>query len=142
MDFTSNAIRTEASDFVHLGLLYVNAPDVLRSFVYPATRFGGPTDGFNYSAPSNIFGEVIVIGMSGTRSEQNNRYKTDFETRRENQDFGRQNISMSQPPLDSTTFGTNITNRTMSPIDSISIREKTLDPTQLTQQMDFPTRPM
>ena len=43
-------------------------------------------------------------------SEHNYSSKNDFETRRENQDFERQNISMSQPPLDSTPFGTNTTN--------------------------------
>ena len=62
-----------------------------------------------------------MVGMSGMRSEQKYSYKTDFETRRENQDFGRQNISMSQPPLDSTPFGRNTTNKTTSPIDSITI---------------------
>ena len=36
-----------------------------------------------------------------------------------NQDFGRQNISMSQPPFDSTIFGKNTINGTVSPIDSI-----------------------
>ena len=43
----------------------------------------------------HVFVGVIAVGMSRTRSEQNYSYKTDFETRAGNQDFGRQNISMS-----------------------------------------------
>ena len=57
-------------------------------------------------------------------SEHNYSSKNDFETRRENQDFERQNISMSQPPLDSTPFGTNTTNVKKSPIESIPVRTK------------------
>ena len=79
--------------------------------------------------------------MSGTGSEQNYSYKTDFETRRKNQDFGRQNISMSRPPLESTTFGMNTTNGTTSPIDSIPVSTKTTYPIPLTRPMDFSTRP-
>ena len=69
--------------------------------------------------------------MSGTISEKKYSHKTDFETRRENQDFGRQNISISQPPLDSTPIDNNTTNGTTSPIESIPVRKKTTDPTPL-----------
>ena len=71
-----------------------------------------------------FFLDVTVIGMNGTRIEQNYSYKTDFENRRENQDFGRQNIPMSQLPLNSTPFGTNKTNITTSPIDWIPVGKK------------------
>ena len=47
------------------------------------------------------------------------------------QDFGRQNNSMSRPPLDSAPLGTNITNRTMSLIESITFVTKTPEPTSL-----------
>ena len=73
-------------------------------------------DRFNWSASGRVFGEVTAVGMSRTSSEQNYIDKTDFETRRENQDFGRQNISMSRPPLDSTPFDSNTINGTTSPI--------------------------
>ena len=66
--------------------------------------------------------------MGGTRPEKNYSYKTYFETRRENQDFGRQNISMSRPPLDSAPFGTNATNRTTSSIESIPVNKKRQTP--------------
>ena len=85
---------------MHLGLPSANASDELRSFGTPANRVGKPIDVSNWSAPGRVFGKVTAVGMSGTRSEQNHSSKTYFETRRENQDFGRQNISMSRPPLD------------------------------------------
>ena len=80
---------------MYLGLLAVNASDELRSFGTPATRLGSLADVPNWSAPVHVFGSFTAVGMSGTRSEQNYSYKTDFETKRENQDFGRQNISLS-----------------------------------------------
>ena len=55
VDFMSNSFQTEAPDFMHLGLLAVNALDELRSFGTPATRVGNPTDGLNWSAPSHVF---------------------------------------------------------------------------------------
>ena len=142
VDFTSNAVKTEAPDFILLGVLVVNALDELRSFSTPTTIFKRPTDESNWSAPGHVFGEVTEVGMSWTRSEQNYSYKNDFETRRENQDFGPQNISMSRPPLDSTHFGTNTTNRKTSPIDLIPARTKPPDPMPLTRPTDSPTQPM
>ena len=51
---------------------------------------------FDSNVPSSFADHVLgggkAVGMSGTRSEQNCSYKTDFETRGENQDFGRQNF--------------------------------------------------
>ena len=54
VNFTSNAVGTEAPDFTHLGIPAVNASDELGSFGTPATRFGKPTDGSNWSAPGHI----------------------------------------------------------------------------------------
>ena len=45
---------------------------------------------------------------------------------------------MSRPLFDSTHFGTNVTNRTTSPIDSISVGTKTPEPTPLKQPMELP----
>ena len=117
VEFTINAVGTKSPDLMHLGLLVVNTLDELRSFGTPATKVGRPEDGSNWSAPGHVFGKATAVGMIGTRSEQNYSYKTDFETRRENQDFGCQNISMSRPPFDSTPFGTNTTTGTTSPIE-------------------------
>ena len=74
--------------------------------------------------------------MIGTRSEQNYSYKTDFNIWRGNQDFGRQNISMSRPPLDSTHIGINTTNETTSPIDSIPVETKMPEPMPLKRPME------
>ena len=67
---------------MHLGLLAVNAPDELNTFDNPTPRVRRPKDVSHWSAPDHVFGEVTAVGMSGTRSEQNYSYKTDFETRR------------------------------------------------------------
>ena len=84
-------------------------------------------DGPHFYAPDHVFGEATAFGMIATRSEQKYSYKTDFVIWRENQAFGRQNISMSQPPLESNPIGTNSTNITTSPIESIPIGIKIPD---------------
>ena len=56
VEFTSNAVVTEAPDFIHLGLLAVNAWDELGSFGNPITRVGRSTDGSKWSAPGRVFG--------------------------------------------------------------------------------------
>ena len=61
--------------------------------------------------------------MNRTGSDQNYNSKTDFETRRENQDFGRQNNSM--------------TSGTTSPIDLIPVGTKRPEPMTLTLPTDF-----
>ena len=141
-EFMIIAVGTKAPEIMHLGIPAANASDELRSFVTPATRFGRTEDGSNWSARVHIFGEVTAAEMSRTRSEQNYSHKTDFESRKENQDFGHQNISMSQPPLKSTTFGMNTTRRTISSIESIPIRTKTPEPAPLTRPTYSSTRPM
>ena len=67
---------------MHLGLPAVNTSGELRYFGTPATRVGRPADGSNWYVLGYVFGEVTAAGTSGTRSEQNYSYKTDFETRR------------------------------------------------------------
>ena len=116
-----------------LGLLPVNTLNEFGILGTPSTGIRRPTDGFHWSAPDNVFGKATLFGMSAERSDQEYNYKTDSEICRENQDFGRQNILMSQLPLDSTPIGTNTTNVIMSQFDSNLIGTKTLDPNPLTQ---------
>ena len=86
----SNAVGTKIPDFMNLGILAINTLEELSSFCTPDTRVGRPMDVPNWSASGHVFGEVTAVGMSGTRSEQNYSYKTDFEIWSENQDFRRQ----------------------------------------------------
>ena len=88
MEFTSNAVRTEATNFVNLGLPAVNALDEFNTFGTPATRVRRPTEGPHWSVLDHIFGEAKVIGMSGTRSELDYSYKTDFQNWREIRTLG------------------------------------------------------
>ena len=69
-----------------------------------------------------------MVGMSAARSDQDYSYKTDFEISRENQEFERQNILLSRPPLDSPTIGKNTTNVTTSQLDSTPIEKKRQTP--------------
>ena len=73
--------------------------------------------------------------------KQNYSSKTNFETRRKNQYFERQNKSTSRPSLDLNPFGANMTNRTTSPIDSITVATKTPEPTPLARPMNSQTLP-
>ena len=132
MNLARDAVLTEISNFVNMGISSVHTSDELGSVFIPTTGIRRPTDGFKWLLPSHCIGEVTADIVSSTGSEQNYNAKTDFENRRENQDFGRQNNSMSRPHLDLTPLGTNSTNETTSPIDSIPVGAKTPEPAPLT----------
>ena len=129
LKFTCDAVVTESPNFMNLGLLPVHTSDEIKSLSIPATIIGRSTDGSNWFLPGHLIGEVIAARMIRTRPEQKYSSKNDFETRRENQYFERQNISMSRPPLDSNPFGINTTNGATSPIDSIPVGTETPEPT-------------
>ena len=84
MDFTSNAVGTEAPNFVNFDLLAIQASDEFNAFGTPATRVRRPADGSHWSALGQVFGESTAVGMSGTRSEQKYDYKTGLGIWREN----------------------------------------------------------
>ena len=90
MDFASDVIRTEAPNFVDLGLPDVNTWDEFNTFGTSATRIRRTTDGPHWYALDHIFGKAISVGMSVTRSKLNYSYKTGFQNWRESQDFGLQ----------------------------------------------------
>ena len=142
VDFASNTVGTKAPHFVDFGLPAVNASDEVNIFGTPNTRTRRPIDGSHWSDPDHVSGKATSVGISATRLEQYYSYKTDFEIWRENQDFRRQNISMSRTPLDSTPIGTYTTSGTTSPIDLIPIRTKNPEPTPQTRPKESPTRPM
>ena len=116
---------------MNLGISAVHTSDEIRSFSIPSTIFGRMTYGSNWIYPGNLIGKVTESKMSKTRSTQNHSSKTDFENMRGNQYFERQNISMSQTPLDRTT----------SPIDSIHVGGGIQDLMPQTRQIDSPTLP-
>ena len=99
MDFLGNTVGTEAPHFVNLGIPSVNASDVVNIFSTPTTRIRRRSDGPHWFVLDRDFGEAIAVRMNAKRSELDYSYKTGFQNERKNQDFGRQNITMSQPPL-------------------------------------------
>ena len=137
MNLTRDAVLIKIPNFVNMGILSVHKTDELRSVFIATTIIRTPTDDSNWLPTGHRIGEVTADRVSKMGSEQDYNAKTDFETRRENQDFGRQNNSMSQPPLDLNTIGTNTINIKMSHIDSIPVRTKILDPTPLIIPTEF-----
>ena len=136
VNFTRDAVLTKIPKSTNLGISAVHTLNELGSFSIPDTIIERPTDGSNQLSPENIIGEATASRMSRTRSEKNHSFKTDFETRRGNQDFEQQKNSMSRPPLDSIPFGNN---KKTTPIDSIPVRTKTPDLTPRTRPTDSPT---
>ena len=82
VEFTGNAVGTEAPDLVYLGIPDVNALDEFNASGNSATRVRRPTNGSHWSVPDHVFGEARAVVMSYTRSKQNYSYKTGFEIRR------------------------------------------------------------
>ena len=124
MNLTHDTFLTKSPNFVNMGLSSVHTSDEIGSVFIPTTRIVTPTDGSNCLPPGNHIGKVTEDRVNRAGSDQDYNDKTDFENRRENQDFGHQNSSMSQPPLDSTPLGTNTTNETTPSIDLIPVRTK------------------
>ena len=127
INLTRDAVLTKSPNFMNLGLSSVHTSDELGFVFIPTTIIGRPTDAFNWLPPGHHIGEVTSDRVIGTRSEKNYNAKTVYETRRVNQDFVRQNNSMSRPPLDSTPLGTNTINGTTSPIDTIPVENNSRD---------------
>ena len=128
IDYVSIVVQTEAPQFVDLGLLDVNTLDEFSILCNPTTRIIRSMDVFHMSALNHVFGEATMVGINVARSDHDYIYKTDFEIWREKQDFGRQNISISQSHLESSTISTNMSNRTTSQFDSIPIETKNPEP--------------
>ena len=137
MNLTRDTILTESPNFVNMGLSSVHISDELGSIFILNTRVRRQTYGSNLILTVHRIGEVTADRVSRTGSEKKYKPKSDFETRRENQDFGHQNNSMSRPPLDLTPLGTNTTNRTTSPIELIPVGTKLPEPTSLTPPTEF-----
>ena len=74
--------------------------------------------------PDRVIGVITAVEMSAANSDHDYRYKTDFDIWRGNQEFDRQNISMSLPPFDLTPIGTNTKFLTTSNLDSTPIGGK------------------
>ena len=141
MNLMRGAVLTKSQKCIDLGISFVNTSGEIGSVFIPTNRIRRPTGGFNWLPTGHIIGEVTADKVSRTRSEQNYSAKTDFETRREIQDFGRQNNSMSQPLLESTPLGTKTNNGTMSLIESILVGEEAPELMPMTPPTDLPTLP-
>ena len=124
---------------MELGIPAVNTSGEVNILGTPATRIRRLMDVSHWSALDHVFDEATAVGTSTTRSGQDYSYKTDFQIWRENQDFGRQNNSMSRPPLDSTHIRTNTTSVKMPQLDLIPIGTKNPEPTPQTQPTESST---
>ena len=105
MNFRSDAVLPESPNFMDFGLFSVNKTDELGSVFIPTNRSGRPTYGSNRILPGNYISEATAHIVSGTKAKNHYNFKSEFETRRDkmvDQYFGRQNIPICQPTLDST----------------------------------------
>ena len=119
MNFGSDTVLSESPNFMNFGLSSVNTMDEIGSVFVPTTRDRIPTNGSNWLLPGHDISEATADIMRKTKTKNHYNFNSDFETRRENQDFGRKNDPMSRPNLDSTPIGTNTTKGKTSPIDLI-----------------------
>ena len=120
MSLASDTVLIESPNFMDFGMLSVDTTDELGSIFYPTTRIGSVTHGSNWLPRIHFISEATADRVIRTKAKHHYNFKSEFETRIDkviDQYFGRQNDYMSQPPLDSTTLGTNMTNGTMSPSD-------------------------
>ena len=141
MNFRSDTVLSESPNLMTFGLLDVNTADELRSVFVPTNRVRSLTDGFNWIPPGHDISEATADIVSETKSKKHYNFKDEFETRGDkivDQDFGCQNDPMIRPSLESTPIGTNTTNGTTSPIDSIPSKTKTPEPMPLTRPAGFP----
>ena len=138
MNFRSDTVLSESSNFVNFGLSSVNTTDELGSVFVPITRVRRPTTGSNWLLLVQDISEATADRVSKKKANNHHNLKIDFETRRRNHYFGCQNDPMSRPTLDSTPLGKNTTNGTTSPIDLIPVGTKTSDPTPLIRPTEFP----
>ena len=81
--------------FVDLELSTVYALDKGSVPSTPDTRIQRPKDGANWSAPNNIFGETIEVGVSESKSDYNYKQKTYFQAWKKKKEFKRQFFSRS-----------------------------------------------
>ena len=63
-DFTSNAVSTEAPNFVILGIPDVNASYEFNTFGTPTTRLRRTTYGYHWYTPGYVFGGATSAGIS------------------------------------------------------------------------------
>ena len=100
-------VQTQTPQFVDLGLVNINALDEGSGFSTHDTIIRRPMYGDHWSVPNHIFGETTVVRVSEEKFDYDYNYKTEFQIWKENKEFERQKISMSQPPLELTPIGTN-----------------------------------
>ena len=117
---------------MNLGFSAINALDESSALSAPATRILWPTDGSHWSASDHVFGAVNTVGMSEANPYHDYNYRTEFQIWKENKEFERRNILMSQPPLDSTPFGNNTTEAKITHLDLTPVGAKIPDLKPLT----------
>ena len=141
MNLTRNTVLAKSPNFMNLGLSSVHTLDELRSVFITTTRIIMLAYGSNWLPPGHRIGKVTADRVIRTQPEKNYNPKSYFETNKGgvvNQDFGRQNNSMSRPTLDSTPLGTNTNNGTTTPIDLIPVETKSPYPMPLILTTYFP----
>ena len=131
MNFVSNSILGKTPKFVDLRLSPANTADKLNPVFYPATRYEGLTDIYNWLASRQSIAEFAEGRVSEAKSYSNYTKNSEFETMNV---FERENISLTRPIslthscFDSTNFYDS-TNFGKYFIDSINFGKYFIDST-------------
>ena len=104
MDIAADPINILSPQFVNLGLSNIDVLDKGAIPMTPLPNFEG-LQMFTIGVRLIIFLEKNIVVEDAVSAKSDYKYKTDFVTWRENQEFERQNIARSRPPLDLTPVG-------------------------------------
>ena len=144
MNFGIDTVLFKSPNFMDFGLSSVNTTDKLGSVFISTDIIGRPEDVSNCIPPGNDISEATTDRLSGTKAKKHYNFKIEFKTRRDkmvDQYFGRQNDPMSRLTLDLTPLGTNTTNGTTLPSDSIPVGIKSPKPASPALPTDLPGDP-
>ena len=89
MNLSADPVQILTPQFSDLGLLIIDALDKVSDLSTHATRIQRPTDG------AHSFGGTTGVEVSAAKSDYDYNYKTDFQVRKEDKEFERQNVSRS-----------------------------------------------
>ena len=95
MNLRSNAVLTLNPNFINLGIASFNTPDKLGFISVPTTTVGSPTSISEWIRHGHGIEEAATDRLSKMRENSNYILKSYFENMKKNQDFERENISLT-----------------------------------------------
>ena len=144
MKFRSDNVLSVSRNFMDLGMSFVDTTNEIWSVFASTTRIISSSYVYDWLPRSHFISKATEDIVIETKAKNHYNFKSEFENSRDkvvDQYFGRKHNSTSRPPLDSTPIGTNTTNRTTLPSDSIQFGTKFPKPTSPALPKDLPKEP-